>query len=75
VSANDWEEAARTAIEEAGRHVRDLRIAEIEKLDLRIENNKLVEFRARDAHRVEEEYGPPRQPHDPTERRGDHAHV
>jgi flavin-binding protein dodecin len=37
----------RTAIEEAGRHVRDLRIAEIEKLDLRIENNKVVEFRAR----------------------------
>jgi flavin-binding protein dodecin len=27
--------------------VRDLRIAEIEKLDLRIENNKVVEFRAR----------------------------
>jgi len=46
-SPNSWEEAAKTAIEEAGKHVRDLRIAEIEKLDMRIENNKVMEFRAR----------------------------
>jgi flavin-binding protein dodecin len=46
-SPNSWEEAAKTAIEQAGKHVRDLRIAEIEKLDMRIEDNKVMEFRAR----------------------------
>lgn len=46
-SPNSFEEAARTAVEEAGRHLRDLRIAEIEKLDMRIENDKVMEFRAR----------------------------
>lgn len=46
-SPTSWEEAARTAIEEAGKHLRELRIAEIEKLDMRIENNKVMEFRAR----------------------------
>jgi flavin-binding protein dodecin len=46
-SPNSWEEAARTAIEEAGKHLHDLRIAEIEKLDMRIENNKVMEFRVR----------------------------
>ena len=46
-SPNSWEEAARTAVEEAGKHLRDLRIAEIEKLDMRIENNKVTEFRVR----------------------------
>ena len=42
-----WEEAARTAIETAGESLRDLRIAEITKLDLTIENGKVQFFRAR----------------------------
>lgn len=46
-SEKSWEEAAKVAVEEAGKHLRELRIAEIEKLDMRIENNKVVEFRAR----------------------------
>jgi len=46
-SPTSWEEAARVAVEEAGKHLRDLRIAEIEKLDMRIEDNKVMEFRAR----------------------------
>jgi len=46
-SPNSWEEAARTAVEEAGKNVRDLRIAEVEKLDMRIGNNQVLEFRAR----------------------------
>lgn len=46
-SPNSFEEAAKTAVEEAGKHVRDLRIAEVEKLDMRIGNNKVLEFRAR----------------------------
>jgi flavin-binding protein dodecin len=46
-SPNSWEEAAKTAVEQSSKHLRDLRIAEIEKLDMRIENNKVMEFRAR----------------------------
>jgi hypothetical protein len=46
-SPNSFEEAARSAVEEAGKHLRDLRIAEIEKFDMRLENNKVAEFRAR----------------------------
>ena len=42
-----WEEAARTAIETAGESLRDLRIAEITKLDMTIENGKVSSFRAR----------------------------
>ena len=46
-SPNSWEEAAKSAVDNAGKHLRDLRIAEIEKLDMRIENNKVMEYRAR----------------------------
>lgn len=46
-SEKSWEEAAKSAVEEAGKHLRELRIAEIEKLDMRIENNKVLEYRAR----------------------------
>jgi len=37
-SPNSWEEAARNAVETASRSLRDLRVAEIEKLDLKIED-------------------------------------
>jgi flavin-binding protein dodecin len=46
-SPNSWEEAARNAVEEAGKHLRDMRIAEIEQLDMRLEDGKVVEYRAR----------------------------
>jgi flavin-binding protein dodecin len=46
-SDTSWEEAARTAIEMAGESVRDLRIAEITKLDVTIENGKISSYRAR----------------------------
>ncbi len=42
-----WEDAARTAIETAAKTLRDLRIAEIGKLDMKIENGKVVAYRAR----------------------------
>jgi dodecin len=42
-----WEEAARTAVETASKTLRDLRVAEIVKLDLKVENGKAVAFRAR----------------------------
>jgi flavin-binding protein dodecin len=46
-SDTSWEEAARTAIEAAGESLRDLRIAEITKLDVTIDNGKLSSYRAR----------------------------
>ena len=46
-SDTSWEEAASTAIEAAGESLRDLRIAEITKLDVTIENGKLSSYRAR----------------------------
>ena len=46
-SSNSWEDAARNAVSTAASSLRDLRIAEIEKLDVRIEDGKVVQFRAR----------------------------
>ena len=46
-SANSWEDAARNAVRTAAGTLRDLRIAEIEKLDVKIENGKVLAFRAR----------------------------
>jgi flavin-binding protein dodecin len=46
-SENSWEEAAKNAVETAGESLKDLRIAEITTLDMRIENNKVVAYRAK----------------------------
>jgi hypothetical protein len=46
-SPTSWEEAAKNAIDEAGKHLRDMRVAEIEQLDMRLEEGKVVEYRAR----------------------------
>ena len=46
-SPNSWEEAARNAVEEAAKHLEDLRVAEVELLDMRMADNKVVEYRAR----------------------------
>jgi flavin-binding protein dodecin len=46
-SKNSWEEAATTAIDTASKSLRDLRIAEITKLDLTIEDGKVTGYRAR----------------------------
>jgi len=42
-----WEEAAKAAVEVAGKSLRDLRVAEIGKLDLKVEDGKVVAYRAR----------------------------
>jgi flavin-binding protein dodecin len=44
-SPTSWEEAAKNAVETAGKTLRDLRVAEIEKLDLKVEGNKVVAYR------------------------------
>lgn len=46
-SPNSWEDAAKNAIETASKSLRDLRIAEIEKLDMKVENGKVTAYRAR----------------------------
>ena len=46
-SDESWEDAARQAIQMAKKSVRDMRIAEIGKLDVRLDDGKIVEFRAR----------------------------
>lgn len=46
-SAQSWEDAARSAVETAGANLRDLRVAEVTKLDMKIENGKVAAYRAR----------------------------
>ncbi|MCK9464187.1 MAG: dodecin family protein [Proteobacteria bacterium] len=46
-SKKSWEDAAKNAVEIAGKSLRDLRIAEIVKLDLKVEDGKVVAYRAR----------------------------
>jgi dodecin len=47
VSSESWEAAAANAVAVAGRTVRDLRIAEVVRQDLTIEDGKAAEFRVR----------------------------
>ncbi len=46
-STKSWEDAARSAVEMAAASLRELRVAEITKLDMRIEDGKVVAYRAR----------------------------
>jgi len=46
-SPTSWEEAAKNAVETAGKSLRDLRVAEIDKLDMKVENNKVTAFRSK----------------------------
>jgi flavin-binding protein dodecin len=46
-STDSWEDAARNAVKVASKSLRDLRIAEISKLDVKIEDGKVTQFRAR----------------------------
>jgi flavin-binding protein dodecin len=46
-SKTSWEEAAKNAVETASKSLRDLRIAEVAKMDLRVENGKVVAYRTR----------------------------
>jgi flavin-binding protein dodecin len=46
-SENSWEEAAKNAVERASESLKDLRVAEVSTLDMRIEDNKVVAYRAK----------------------------
>ena len=47
VSSESWEAAANTAVETAAKSVRDLRIAEVLRQDVTIENGKVSGYRVR----------------------------
>jgi len=44
-STESWEKAASSVVEEAGKHLRDLRVAEVAEQDLVIEKGKVAEYR------------------------------
>jgi len=46
-SPKSWEEAATAAVETAAKTLRDLRIAEVEELDMQIDKGKVINYRAR----------------------------
>ena len=46
-SSTSWEDAANKAVETAARTLRDLRIAEVVKMDLKVENGKVTGYRTR----------------------------
>ncbi|HET7202753.1 MAG TPA: dodecin family protein [Steroidobacteraceae bacterium] len=46
-SKSSWEDAARSAVETAAKSLRDLRVAEVGKLDMKVEDGKVVAYRAR----------------------------
>jgi flavin-binding protein dodecin len=46
-SATSWEDAAKNAVETAARTLRDLRVGEIVKLDVTIDDGRVTQYRAR----------------------------
>lgn len=46
-STESWEKAAAAAIERASKSLRDLRVAEVEELDMSLENGKVMAYRAK----------------------------
>ena len=46
-SPESWEKAAAAAVEQASRSLRDLRVAEIEELDMHLDGGKVIAYRAK----------------------------
>jgi len=46
-SEKSWEDAARKAVETAAKSLKDMRIAEVKELDMRVDKNKVVEYRVK----------------------------
>ena len=46
-SSDSWEKAAATAVEEAAKHLKDLRIAEVTEMDVQIDEGKVVAYRTK----------------------------
>ena len=46
-SPTSWEDAAKNAVETAGKTLKNLRIAEVTQMDMKIENGKVTAYRAK----------------------------
>ena len=46
-STVSWEDAAKNAVEKASKSLRELRVAEISKLDMKVEDGNVIAYRAR----------------------------
>jgi flavin-binding protein dodecin len=46
-STESWEKAAKTAVEEASKHLDDLRIAEVTQMDMQISEGKIISYRTK----------------------------
>jgi flavin-binding protein dodecin len=46
-SNESWEAAAKTAVERAAKHLRDLRVAEVVELDMQMKDGKVDTYRAK----------------------------
>ena len=47
LSKTSWEDAGRKAVETASKSLRDLRVAEVTKTDMKVENGKVTAYRTR----------------------------
>ena len=47
LSKTSWEDAARNAVNTASKSLRDLRIAEVVKMDVKVDSGKVTAFRTR----------------------------
>jgi flavin-binding protein dodecin len=46
-SPHSWEEAVKNAVETAAKHLRELRVAEVDNLDVKMEHGQVVAYRAK----------------------------
>ncbi len=46
-SEKSWEDAAKKAVELTAKSLKEIRVAEVKELDMRVENGKVVEYRAK----------------------------
>lgn len=46
-SAKSWDDAAKKAVETSAKSLKDLRVAEVKELDMRVEKGKVVEYRVK----------------------------
>ncbi len=46
-SSKSWDDAAKKAVETSAKSLKDLRVAEVKELDMRVEKGKVVEYRVK----------------------------
>jgi hypothetical protein len=46
-SSTSWEDAAKSAVESAAKSLKEVRVAEVDRLDVKLDNGKVTTYRAR----------------------------